>query len=90
MSDLNARLGLSKEMTAEKNLLMAESSHAFYRATPALFFHDLHTTYKDESQLLAEPAPTVAVLPLLSSPSGGAARRSRHRSHVSCLSIQNP
>ncbi|HIB69108.1 MAG TPA: DUF2252 domain-containing protein, partial [Phycisphaerales bacterium] len=41
---------------------MAESSHAFYRATPALFFHDLHTTYKDESQLLAEPAPTVAVL----------------------------
>jgi hypothetical protein len=62
MSDLNARLGLSKEMTAEKNLLMAESSHAFYRATPALFFHDLHTTYKDESQLLAEPAPTVAVL----------------------------
>ena len=62
MSELNTSLGLSKEMTAEKNLLMAESSHSFFRATPALFFHDLHTTYNQESKLLPDPAPTVAVL----------------------------
>ena len=62
MNDFNAQLGISKAMKDEKNLLMAESSHSFFRATPALFFHDLHTTYQRESKLLPDPAPTVAIL----------------------------
>ncbi|MFA7481834.1 MAG: DUF2252 family protein [Vulcanimicrobiota bacterium] len=62
MADFNSQLGISEEMVAEKNQLMAESSHAFFRASPALFYHDLHTTYQNRSKLLPDPAPTVAVL----------------------------
>lgn len=61
MGDFNSALGISPEMTSEKNQLMAESSHAFFRATPALFFHDLKTTYRTESQLLPDP-PNVPIL----------------------------
>jgi uncharacterized protein (DUF2252 family) len=62
MNDFNAQLGISKAMRDEKNALMAESSHAFFRASPALFFHDLRTTYQRDSKLLPDPAPTVAIL----------------------------
>jgi hypothetical protein len=56
------QLGLSAEMTVEKRGLMVESSHAFFRAAPALFFHDLHGIYKKRSQLLPDPAPSVAIV----------------------------
>lgn len=49
-------------MTKEKNELMAESSHAFFRASPALFYHDLKTTYANRAALLPRTAPNVAVL----------------------------
>lgn len=62
MERFDKQLGLSPEFTAEKHSLMAESSHAFFRASPALFYHDLKTNYAKASQLLPQPAPTVAIV----------------------------
>ncbi len=62
MEDFDEQLGISKAMQKEKRELMAESSHKFFRATPALFFHDLKTTYQKASHLLPNPAPTVSIL----------------------------
>jgi hypothetical protein len=62
MNDFNAKLGISKAMKSEKAQIMAESSHSFFRASPALFYHDLQTTYKRDSKLLPTPAPTTTIL----------------------------
>lgn len=62
MAAFDAQLGLSEEMKQEKRGLMAESSHAFFRATPALFYHDLQSTFLEKSRLLPEPAPRVAIV----------------------------
>lgn len=62
MQRFDRQLGLSPESMAEKRELMAESSHAFFRASPALFYQDLHTHYKQTSQLLPEPAPSIPIL----------------------------
>lgn len=60
--NFDRQLGLSEAMAQEKRELMAESSHAFFRATPALFYHDLHSTYLERSRLLPEPAPQIAIV----------------------------
>ena len=62
MADFDAQLGISKDMKAEKRALMAESSHTFFRASPALFYHDLTTTYSKASRLLDQPAPNVPIV----------------------------
>jgi Uncharacterized protein conserved in bacteria (DUF2252) len=62
MADFDAQLGLSEAMQKEKQELMAESRHAFFRASPALFHQDLKTTYLKSSRLLSEPAPSVHIL----------------------------
>lgn len=62
MSQFDNQLGISKAMKWEKRSLMADSAHAFFRASPVLFYHDLHTTYRKASQLLPTPAPQVATL----------------------------
>lgn len=56
------QLGLSKEGKEEKHALMAEDSHTFFRATPALFYHDLQSTYLERSRLLPETPPSVAIV----------------------------
>lgn len=56
------QLGISAEMAKEKRALMAESSHAFFRASPALFYHDLQSTYSERSRLLPEVAPRLAIV----------------------------
>lgn len=58
----DAKLGISAEMAKEKRELMAESSHAFFRGMPALFYQDLQTTFLEKSRLLPEPAPTVGIV----------------------------
>lgn len=62
MADFDAQLGISSEMRDEKRKLMAEDSHSFFRASPALFYHDLKTTYRNSARLLNQPSPTVAIL----------------------------
>lgn len=62
LDSFDAELGLSAEMKSEKRALMAESAHAFYRATPALFYHDLKSSFEAASQLLPELAPKVAIV----------------------------
>ena len=62
MADFDEQLGISNEMKAEKRALMAESSHTFFRASPALFYHDLKTTYSKASRLLDTPAPNVPIV----------------------------
>lgn len=56
------QLGISPEMKAEKREGMRESAHAFFRATPALFYHDLHGSFSESSRLLPDPAPQVAIV----------------------------
>ncbi len=58
----DAQLGISPEMAREKRELMAESSHAFFRGMPALFYSDLQSTFLERSRLLPEPAPTVGIV----------------------------
>ena len=62
LNGIDEQLGLSPEMRQEKRELMAESSHAFFRASPSLFFHDLKSTYQKSSQLLSKPAPQIPIL----------------------------
>lgn len=62
MERFDRQLGLTPELIAEKRELMAESSHTFFRASPALFYNDLHTHYKEASRLLPEPAPQIPIL----------------------------
>lgn len=62
MSDFDAKLNISKSMRQEKRELMAKSSHVFFRSSPALFYHDLKTTYQKSSQLLNQPAPNVPIV----------------------------
>ncbi len=56
------QLGLSEAMKAEKAGLMSESAHAFFRATPALFYHDLQGPFRDQAKLLPDPPPSLAIL----------------------------
>lgn len=58
----DAQLGLSEAMKREKRELMAESSHAFFRGMPALFYQDLQSVYLESSKLLDNPAPRVATV----------------------------
>ncbi len=62
VESFDSQLGLTEAMKKEKRELMAESSHAFFRGMPALFYHDLQTTYLERSRLLPEPAPQVAIV----------------------------
>lgn len=59
---LDRQLGLSQEMTREKHRLMSQDSHTFFRVVPALFYHDLQSTYLERSRLLPEPAPRVGIV----------------------------
>lgn len=62
LNGIDEQLGLSPEMRQEKRELMSESSHAFFRASPSLFYHDLQTTYQKSSKLLDTPAPHIPIL----------------------------
>jgi hypothetical protein len=62
VESFDAQLGLSEAMKKEKRELMAESSHAFFRGMPALFYQDLQSTFLERSRLLPEPAPQLAVV----------------------------
>lgn len=62
IESFDAQLGISPEMAKEKRELMAESSHAFFRGMPALFYSDLQSTFLERSRLLPEPAPTVGIV----------------------------
>lgn len=61
INDFNSQLNLKPEDLSEKTKLMKEDAFAFYRAMPALFFHDLHGFYKSESMLLSSPAPSILI-----------------------------
>lgn len=62
IESFDKQLGLSEAMSQEKKALMAESSHAFFRASPALFYSDLQGPYLEASRLLPETAPRVAIV----------------------------
>lgn len=62
LEKLDHQLGLSAEMSKEKKELMTESAHAFFRASPALFYSDLQGPYQEASRLLPETAPRVAIV----------------------------
>lgn len=62
MANFNRQLDLDESALNEKNQLMATSSHTFFRATPALFYHDLQSVYRPSAQLLDQPAPTVRIV----------------------------
>ncbi len=62
IESFDKQLGLSEAMSKEKKELMAESPHAFFRASPALFYSDLQGPYLEASRLLPETAPRVAIV----------------------------
>lgn len=62
LENFDRQLGLSEAMAQEKKELMSESAHAFFRASPALFYADLQGPYLEASRLLPETAPRLAIV----------------------------
>lgn len=54
-------LGIKEPFLTEKYDLMKTDPHVFFRATPALFYHDLKNDFAEKSNLLDSPAPAVII-----------------------------
>ena len=54
-------LGIKEPFLQEKYDLMKTDPHVFYRATPALFYHDLKNDFAWMSKLLDRTAPEVTI-----------------------------